>query len=141
MNVHKIIIIVILMQQHGSVYWKCGSEKILADLHPNQCMYDQLKVNRSLIFYGTSKNMSINLLLSEVTLITINAKFFFDIWDENSLSKNMSPNCHLSLFLQDTFSVPDSPIWMDSSTTKQCRNLETKLGGPQVNLTTIRQHR
>ncbi len=29
------------------------------------------------------------------------------------------------------FSVEDSPIWMDSSTTRQCRRLEDALGGPQ----------
>ena len=34
--------------------------------------------------------------------------------------------------LQDAFAVKDSPIWMDSSTTAQCRALEDKLGGPQA---------
>ena len=31
---------------------------------------------------------------------------------------------------QICFSVPDSPIWMDSSTTKQCKKLEEAVGGP-----------
>ena len=33
---------------------------------------------------------------------------------------------------QDSFSVCDSPIWMDSSTGAQCRHLEQEMGGPQV---------
>ncbi|ELR14048.1 xylulose kinase [Acanthamoeba castellanii str. Neff] len=32
---------------------------------------------------------------------------------------------------QGAFSVPNSPIWMDSSTTPQCRRLEEAMGGPQ----------
>ena len=67
-------------------------------------------------------------------------KNWFDIWVENPLPKNMSPMWQPSWFLQGAFSVPDSPIWMDSSTTKQCRNLETKLGGPQVKLNAMQQH-
>ena len=33
--------------------------------------------------------------------------------------------------LQGWFSVPDSPVWKDSSTGEQCRQLEQVLGGPQ----------
>lgn len=33
--------------------------------------------------------------------------------------------------LQGAFSVRDSPVWMDSSTEVQCRNLETAVGGAQ----------
>lgn len=33
--------------------------------------------------------------------------------------------------LQGCFSVSDSPIWMDSSTTSQCRELEKAVGGAQ----------
>ena len=36
------------------------------------------------------------------------------------------------LCLQDCFSIPDSPIWMDSSTTQQCRQLEQNMGGAQI---------
>ena len=32
---------------------------------------------------------------------------------------------------QSCFSVPQSPVWMDSSTTVQCRQLEEACGGPQ----------
>ena len=41
-------------------------------------------------------------------------------------------NVYLSS-VQDVFSVPSSPIWMDASTTKQCRQLEEAVGGPMVN--------
>ncbi|KAJ8307076.1 hypothetical protein KUTeg_015160 [Tegillarca granosa] len=30
---------------------------------------------------------------------------------------------------QDCFSIPDSPIWMDASTTAQCKKLEEAVGG------------
>ena len=33
---------------------------------------------------------------------------------------------------QDYFSIADSPIWMDSSTSAQCRHLEDTVGGAQV---------
>ena len=34
--------------------------------------------------------------------------------------------------VQDAFSVSDSPIWMDASTTAQCKELENKVGGAEV---------
>jgi xylulokinase len=34
--------------------------------------------------------------------------------------------------LKDVFSVPDSPIWMDSSTAAQCRKRDAALGGAQA---------
>lgn len=36
------------------------------------------------------------------------------------------------LLLQPCFSVADSPVWMDSSTTGQCKRLEDTVGGPEV---------
>jgi xylulokinase len=33
--------------------------------------------------------------------------------------------------LQEAFSVKQSPIWQDASTTSQCRSLENLVGGPQ----------
>ncbi|KAK7092530.1 xylulose kinase-like [Littorina saxatilis] len=33
--------------------------------------------------------------------------------------------------LQDAFAVPDSPIWMDASTTAQCKQLENKVGSAE----------
>ncbi|XP_037801691.1 xylulose kinase-like [Penaeus monodon] len=61
-------------QQHGSVYWRRGAEKILAELQPDRFLHDQLAM---------------------------------------------------------AFSITDSPIWMDSSTTAQCQALEEAVGGPQ----------
>ena len=61
-------------QQHGSVFWKDGTSKLLQGLQPEKTLHEQL---------------------------------------------------------ENTFSVLDSPIWMDSSTSAQCHNLEKKLGGPE----------
>ncbi|XP_013405667.1 xylulose kinase-like [Lingula anatina] len=44
----------------------------------------------------------------------------------------LQPNQTLAEQLKDCFSIPDSPVWMDSSTTEQCRQLEKALGGPQA---------
>ena len=46
------------MQQHGSVYWKCGAKEMLANLQPSQSMHDQLKV----LQFCTSSRLSIYLL-------------------------------------------------------------------------------
>ncbi|KAL0288185.1 UNVERIFIED_CONTAM: Xylulose kinase [Sesamum angustifolium] len=59
-------------QQHGSVYWKNGSSRILSSLDPKKPLADQLG---------------------------------------------------------DAFSVMESPIWMDSSTTEQCKAIEKAVGG------------
>ncbi|XP_064612198.1 xylulose kinase-like isoform X2 [Liolophura sinensis] len=54
-------------------------------------------------------------------------------WKTGALEilSNVQPNKQLHEQLKDCFSVADSPIWMDSSTSKQCRELEQILGGPQ----------
>ncbi|XP_070546238.1 xylulose kinase-like isoform X2 [Ptychodera flava] len=72
-------------QQHGSVYWKRGAQKVLKNLQPDKALHQQL---------------------------------------------------------QGQFSVENSPIWMDSSTAEQCKQLEKKLGGPQrvANLTGSRAY-
>ncbi|XP_011405024.2 PREDICTED: xylulose kinase-like [Amphimedon queenslandica] len=62
-------------QQHGSVYWRKGSEEVLKSLEPSQTLASQL---------------------------------------------------------QSVFSIPQSPIWMDSSTTEQCKQLEQQCGGSLV---------
>ncbi len=41
----------------------------------------------------------------------------------SSLSEQLDPSC--------CFSVPDSPIWQDASTTTECRALEQAVGGAQ----------
>lgn len=45
--------------------------------------------------------------------------------------KNLSPDATLYDQLQTAFSVNNSPIWMDSSTTEQCKELEEAVGGPE----------
>ncbi|XP_030624429.1 xylulose kinase isoform X2 [Chanos chanos] len=43
----------------------------------------------------------------------------------------LDPEKPLHDILQDSFAVQDSPVWMDSSTTAQCHNLEAAVGGAQ----------
>jgi xylulokinase len=52
--------------------------------------------------------------------------------DARAALKNLRPDRSLRDQLVDVFSIADSPIWMDSSTTAQCRALESALGGPQA---------
>lgn len=44
----------------------------------------------------------------------------------------LQPDRFLHEQLAMAFSITDSPIWMDSSTSEQCCKLEESLGGPQV---------
>lgn len=46
-----------------------------------------------------------------------------------SILKGVSPKDPLAVQLQDAFSTNESPIWMDSSTTSQCREIEKAVGG------------
>lgn len=52
-------------------------------------------------------------------------------WKRGSLAtlKNLDPGRFLHEQLSLCFSLKESPIWMDSSTTKQCRELEQHVGG------------
>nr|XP_036870050.1 xylulose kinase isoform X1 [Manis javanica] len=45
---------------------------------------------------------------------------------------NLSPDLPLHEQLQACFSISDCPVWMDSSTTAQCRQLEAAVGGAQA---------
>uniref|UniRef100_A0A5F8HF04 Xylulose kinase n=1 Tax=Monodelphis domestica TaxID=13616 RepID=A0A5F8HF04_MONDO len=45
--------------------------------------------------------------------------------------KNLSPDLPLHQQLKFSFSLSDCPIWMDSSTTVECRNLEKAVKGAQ----------
>ncbi|KAK7084821.1 hypothetical protein SK128_003813 [Halocaridina rubra] len=47
------------------------------------------------------------------------------------LLDELQPERFLHEQLAMAFSITDSPIWMDSSTTAQCRSLEESVGGPQ----------
>ncbi len=46
--------------------------------------------------------------------------------------RQLKPEKSLRQNLEGCFAIGDSPIWMDSSTTYQCRALEAALGGPQA---------
>lgn len=50
---------------------------------------------------------------------------------EESLGK-LDPSRTLHEQLSGCFAVEQSPVWMDSSTSMECRNLETTVGGPQA---------
>ncbi|KAF9601438.1 hypothetical protein IFM89_020205 [Coptis chinensis] len=52
-------------------------------------------------------------------------------WKNGSLAKlaSLNPNKPLMEQLTDAFSIKESPIWMDSSTTAQCKEIETAVGG------------
>ncbi|XP_024135942.1 xylulose kinase [Oryzias melastigma] len=43
--------------------------------------------------------------------------------------KQLQPDQSLHQLLQDSFSVRDSPVWMDSSSTQQCQDLQAAAGG------------
>uniref|UniRef100_A0A3P8RSY4 Xylulose kinase n=1 Tax=Amphiprion percula TaxID=161767 RepID=A0A3P8RSY4_AMPPE len=45
--------------------------------------------------------------------------------------KHLDPDHNLEQLLQDSFSVSDSPVWMDSSSSKQCLDLEAAAGGAE----------
>lgn len=53
------------------------------------------------------------------------------------LLKSLNPDSFLHTQLTSAFSVASSPVWMDSSTTEQCRQLEEAVGGPQVRASTV----
>lgn len=49
----------------------------------------------------------------------------------SSTLQNLVPGVPMHEQLSDAFSIPNSPIWRDSSTTEQCRALEAAVGGAQ----------
>lgn len=55
-------------------------------------------------------------------------------WRVGSREKlqTLNPNLSLKNQLKDCFAIDQSPIWMDSSTSEQCRQLENAVGGPTV---------
>ena len=53
--------------------------------------------------------------------------------EAGTLLASLDPTKKLAQQLNtDAFSVPLSPIWQDSSTTKECRELEEAVGGKQA---------
>jgi sugar (pentulose or hexulose) kinase len=51
---------------------------------------------------------------------------------ETLLSSLDSAQPLISSLVPGAFSMPNAPIWQDSSTTRECRELEESVGGPQV---------
>ena len=49
--------------------------------------------------------------------------------------RTLAPKLQLRKQLGDLFARSESPIWMDSSTTQQCRERDAALGGPQATAT------
>lgn len=49
----------------------------------------------------------------------------------NGSLKNLKSEFELKDQLKDVFTLADSPVWMDSSTSKQCQQLEQSFGGAQ----------
>ena len=47
------------------------------------------------------------------------------------LLANLNPDEYLHKELVSAFSLRDSPVWMDSSTSEECRQIETYVGGPE----------
>ena len=54
-------------------------------------------------------------------------------WKNGAKSRlnNLNSNRSLGEQVKDFFAIEDSPIWMDSSTTEQCRFIEKAVGGAQ----------
>ena len=126
------------------MYWKQGARKTLRNLQPDKPMHEQLKVreyevqsrNRSTMPAGyLSKNEAMHhicIFKWGSQRVFAAAGFVSTKFKKHLEFKCLFPVERNNLSPQDSFSVPDSPIWMDSSTTKQCRALEAALGGPQV---------
>lgn len=53
-------------------------------------------------------------------------------WKHGARSKLQNLETTQSMYdqLKDVFSIPEPPMWMDSTSTKQCRQLENAVGGP-----------
>ena len=46
--------------------------------------------------------------------------------------ESLDPELPLDQLSPDAFSLPNAPIWQDSSTTRECRDLEAAVGGAQA---------
>ncbi|CAI7754336.1 unnamed protein product [Closterium sp. NIES-53] len=102
-------------QQHGSVYWRRGSRARLRNLRSDQTLFAQLcgdERNRERENSGIQKQGS-------------HSKGFSS--NDSVQGDSFQGNASLQ---QSVFSILDSPIWMDSCTAAQCREIESALGGP-----------
>ena len=72
--------------------------------------------------------------LGQVVAISGSGQQHGSVWLKNgarAMLQGLDPAKPLREQMEEAFSVADSPIWMDSSTTEQCLTLEEALGGPQ----------
>ena len=65
-------------------------------------------------------------------LLTLGQQHGSVYWRTGSpeMLKNLRPDHFMHDELAHAFSILDSPIWMDSSTSKYCQRLEEVVGGP-----------
>ncbi len=74
-------------------------------------------------------------LLANVAAISGSGQQHGSVWlntEASSVLANLDVSQTLEAQLKSVFSVADSPIWMDFSTTAQCQALEVALGGAQA---------
>ena len=116
-------------QQHGSVYWKEGSEGTLKSLNSQASLEGQLKVLLLCLYMKVKKNSSSAYM--HFTLTEFLVERARKLLVKFPVLKTVVW-LHIYSVFQDCFSIPDSPIWMDSSTTQQCRQLEQNMGGAQI---------
>lgn len=73
--------------------------------------------------------------LSSIAAISGSGQQHGSVWMNSNAGKalaELEPSQALNAQLRSCFAVEKSPIWMDSSTTEQCRILEAALGGAQT---------
>ncbi len=73
--------------------------------------------------------------LAEIVAISGSGQQHGSVWlkpGTDAVLSSLDASQSLEAQLGDAFSVEDSPIWMDFSTTAQCRALEAALGGAQA---------
>ncbi|OGV57655.1 MAG: hypothetical protein A2283_02940 [Lentisphaerae bacterium RIFOXYA12_FULL_48_11] len=73
--------------------------------------------------------------LNRIAAITGSGQQHGSVWFKKGARqalRHLTDGMTLSEQLKHIFSVKDSPVWMDSSTTKQCKQREKAMGGPQA---------
>jgi xylulokinase len=98
-------------------------EKIV---HSYPCMW----IEALDLIFSRIKNAKIP--FSEIKAISGSAQQHGTIYVNNRFKKklkNLNSNIALVTQLKETFSRETSPIWMDSSTTRQCKEIRDSLGG------------
>lgn len=73
--------------------------------------------------------------IAQIVAIAGSGQQHGSVWlkkDARQTLRNLVAVKPLSEQLKNIFSVKDSPVWMDSSTAKQCKQREKAMGGPQA---------